>query len=263
MRFAFGRSVMTGWIGGRSRGGATACSSYHPLSLKGHLIASPRGVATPFWCLVRRLLMCLAGPPPSTLPNGSFSHQMPLNPDHDEVSADRMDSIAESAGRRLEGLHAKTYVADAGWRARVWTGSANATDAAFHGNVEFLVELGGKKGHCGVDETIGGQANRLGFRKLVESYEPSQEHSLEPTEAECIAQRLDRARRAIGGLRYTATCADVGSERWLLSLASAPIVTTVEPAVLAGIRATVRPVTLGRGSATALELDASTLRSQV
>src|SRR5215204_4564634 len=59
-----------------------------------------------------------------------------LNPDHDEVSADRMDSIAESAGRRLEGLHAKTYVADAGWRARVWTGSANATDAAFHGNVE-------------------------------------------------------------------------------------------------------------------------------
>jgi hypothetical protein len=181
--------------------------------------------------------------------------------DLDGVGVDRTESLAESADHRLEGLHAKTYVADAGWRARVWTGSANATDAAFHGNVEFLVELAGKKDRCGFHAAIGDQANRLGLRKLVESYEPAQEDALESTAAERIEQRLDRARRAIGGLRYTATCADVGSERWMLTLLGAAAVTTVDPAVLAGMRATVRPVTLGRGSATALELDASTVEA--
>jgi hypothetical protein len=120
------------------------------------------------------------------------------NPAHDEVGTDRTDSIAESAGHRLEGLHAKTYVADAGWRARVWTGSANATDAAFHGNVEFLVELGGK---------------------------------------------------------------NIGSERWRLTLAGVPTVASVEPATLEGISATVRPVTLGRGLATTLDLDAASLEA--
>ncbi|MCL4466059.1 MAG: phospholipase D family protein [Chloroflexi bacterium] len=53
------------------------------------------------------------------------------------------------------GLHAKLYVADAGWDARIWTGSANATDAAFRHNVEFLVGLQGKKSQCGVEATLG------------------------------------------------------------------------------------------------------------
>ena len=179
-----------------------------------------------------------------------------LDPDHDEVGAARTDSLAESADHRLEGLHAKTYVADVPWRARVWTGSANATDAAFHGNVEFLVELGGKKDRCGVDATIGKQADGLGLRKLTDAYEPSQEKPVGPTVAERIAERLDRARRAIGGCRFTATCADVGSERWRLAVEGVPTVTTVDSAILEDISATVRPVTLGRGSATTLKLDA-------
>jgi hypothetical protein len=55
----------------------------------------------------------------------------------------------------LAGLHAKTYVADQGWNASVWTGSANATAAAFRRNVEFLVELTGKKSTCGIDKILG------------------------------------------------------------------------------------------------------------
>lgn len=49
------------------------------------------------------------------------------------------------------GLHAKLYVADAGWDAHVWTGSANASNAAFSSNVEFVVQLTGKKSKVGVD----------------------------------------------------------------------------------------------------------------
>ena len=53
----------------------------------------------------------------------------------------------EAAGgiEELTGLHAKLYVADRGWKTHIWTGSANATDAAFKHNVEFLVELRGPR----------------------------------------------------------------------------------------------------------------------
>jgi hypothetical protein len=56
----------------------------------------------------------------------------------------------------LDGLHVKLYVADAGSEGKIWTGSANATDAAFGKNIEFLVELRGKKKFCGVDAVLNG-----------------------------------------------------------------------------------------------------------
>ena len=55
----------------------------------------------------------------------------------------------------LVGLHAKVYIADDGWNAHVWTGSANATNAGFSRNVELLVELIGKRSHCGVEAILG------------------------------------------------------------------------------------------------------------
>jgi len=73
----------------------------------------------------------------------------------------------------LDGLHAKLYVADAGTEGRVWTGSANATDAAFNRNVEFLVELRGRKKHCGVDAVLNGgketdDSKKEGLRSLLD-----------------------------------------------------------------------------------------------
>lgn len=67
-------------------------------------------------------------------------------PEDDKTITKELD-----VGTPLSGLHAKLYVADRGRYASVWTGSANATNAAFSRNVEFLVKLVGKKGKCGVD----------------------------------------------------------------------------------------------------------------
>jgi hypothetical protein len=64
----------------------------------------------------------------------------------------------------LVGLHAKVFVADAGWNAHVWTGSANATKAAFTRNVEFLVELQGKRKDCGIEATLGSSESGGGQR---------------------------------------------------------------------------------------------------
>ena len=54
----------------------------------------------------------------------------------------------------LSGLHAKLFIAETGWDAHIWTGSANATFNAFNMNVEFLVELVGKRSKVGIKKFI-------------------------------------------------------------------------------------------------------------
>jgi len=94
----------------------------------------------------------------------------------------------------LNGLHAKLYVADDGWNARTWTGSANATVSAFDGNVEFLVELIGKKSAVGVDAFLGKVTGSTSFRDLLEPYKqpevPPGNEELEALEKELDDLRL-------------------------------------------------------------------------
>ena len=68
----------------------------------------------------------------------------------------------------LTGLHAKLYVVEKGQTARVLVGSANATDAAFGGNVEILAELTGGRRALGIDAMVGADA---GFRRVLEPYQ--------------------------------------------------------------------------------------------
>jgi len=85
--------------------------------------------------------------------------------DEDEEEQDQEEGREDRI--RLEGLHAKLYVADAGWDANLWTGSANATEAAFARNVEFLVQLQGKKSECGIDAILESRGEEC-FRSLLQ-----------------------------------------------------------------------------------------------
>lgn len=76
-----------------------------------------------------------------------------------------LEEGVESSG--LSGLHAKAYVLDSGTRTRLILGSANATDAAFSGNVEFLVELSGRRSRIGVEKFAGAESP---FRTYLEPY---------------------------------------------------------------------------------------------
>ena len=67
----------------------------------------------------------------------------------------------------LAGLHAKTYVIERGHAAHLLLGSANATRAAFDGNIEFLVELVGTKSRLGIDTLVGQDAP---FRQMLADY---------------------------------------------------------------------------------------------
>lgn len=100
----------------------------------------------------------------------------------------------------LTGLHAKLYVADCGGRTRVWTGSANATQAAFSGNVEFLLELREPRHRFGVDKLLPPERDddaTLHFDNLLEKYRRPDD----PTEADPSAREAERlaeeARRRI------------------------------------------------------------------
>ena len=55
----------------------------------------------------------------------------------------------------LTNLHAKVFVIERARLAHVFVGSANATEAAFNGNVEFLCEIVGQVAKFGVDSLVG------------------------------------------------------------------------------------------------------------
>lgn len=65
-----------------------------------------------------------------------------------------LDALSDGSSA-LSGLHAKLWIADDGRTAHVWIGSANATDAAFGRNVEFLLQITGPRSRIGIEATLG------------------------------------------------------------------------------------------------------------
>lgn len=124
---------------------------------------------------------------------------------------------SETASRETppaRGLHAKLYIADDGWDAHVWTGSANASDAAFYSNVEILVQLTGAKARVGVDATLDGKGDGvMGLRSLLGTFVPPEE-PIEPTETEkTLDELLTKGARALARTEWIARVeASPGSE---------------------------------------------------
>jgi hypothetical protein len=73
----------------------------------------------------------------------------------DEAAALKDDDSLEAERGLLTGLHAKAYVTELGSRARLTVGSANATDAGWGRNIEFLVQMEGAKKNFGIETVVG------------------------------------------------------------------------------------------------------------
>jgi hypothetical protein len=122
-----------------------------------------------------------------------------------------VDSVAS-------GLHAKLYVADHGSNAHIWTGSANATTAAFERNVEFLVQLTGKRKALGVDATLDGRGGKGGLRALLASFTPPSE-PVQPTAASRrLEQRLHALRMQMARSRWVAVVGEEQASRFPFAL---------------------------------------------
>ena len=114
----------------------------------------------------------------------------------DDQRPDESDALDDAAPETLTGLHAKLYITDAGWKSSLWTGSANATSAAFSRNVEFLVELVGKKSDMGVEAFLKRLKGQTRFADLLHKFEPQEivvEKDAEARAAEKLAERVRAA----------------------------------------------------------------------
>ncbi len=122
--------------------------------------------------------------------------------DHDDASASPLGE-----------LHAKVVVIERAKRAHLFIGSANATGAAFGGNVEILVELAGGTAALGIDAVL----SDLG--KVLEPCEIMGDH--EPSEADELRRALDDLMRdaALASLEIQAT--EEGGGTWHLDITSA------------------------------------------
>lgn len=99
------------------------------------------------------------------------------------------DEAAEANTEILVGLHAKLYVVEYDRSARVLVGSANATDAAFGGNIEVLVELEGTRSGLGIATMLGDGAP---FLDLLEPHvrQESADNDEEDWELENLVRQL-------------------------------------------------------------------------
>ena len=91
-------------------------------------------------------------------------------------SENELDDSSNNNNIELTGLHAKLFVMESGWDVRWLLGSANATNAAFKGhNVEFMVELSGKRSRYGINKILGNQDDDASLLTLLKPYpEPEQ-----------------------------------------------------------------------------------------
>lgn len=124
----------------------------------------------------------------------------------DFAALEQTDEGASSGKDYLVGLHAKAYVVERGHAAHLLIGSANATGAAFDGNIEFLLELVGTKSKLGIETFLGDQAP---FRQMLLNYEAV--GGQQPSADEIADRQLEEALRALAMLRFKAAARPEGA----------------------------------------------------
>jgi len=127
-----------------------------------------------------------------------------------ELADESDDDAPAGKDEVLDGLHAKLFVIDHGWNASIFSGSFNATVHALQHNVEFMVELVGKKSRFGVEPFLRQVKGETTFADLLQTYDVNA-----PTvPADATAQQLDNLLQALkralaaAGPRLVVTAAD-------------------------------------------------------
>ncbi|MDN5758703.1 MAG: phospholipase D family protein [Tomitella sp.] len=125
------------------------------------------------------------------------------------VEAPSQSDDAPQPSGTLSGLHAKVYVVeptDTWTKARVLLGSSNATEPGLTKNVEFLVEVLGRREHLGVEQVLPSDGSSTkGIRPLVEPY--VRQAPIDRTE-EKTRRRLQHLLRSIAAIHHVVSISE-------------------------------------------------------
>jgi len=116
---------------------------------------------------------------------------------------------------KMFGLHAKLYLIDSGWNSTIWIGSANATQSAFSRNVEFLVEMTGKKSQVGVEEFL---SEEDGIGTLLADFPITELKSFDTKEEEDLQKRISIFGRLIASTRPIAKVVSITNDQFVVRL---------------------------------------------
>jgi len=151
----------------------------------------------------------------------------------------------QPAAPALVGLHAKLYVLDFGRDASVFTGSANATHAAFKRNVEFLTELRGKKGKLGVAAVLGEATDpaekkpgAASLADLLRPFKPGDGVAVEESTEDKFERLVDEIAKQLAEAELNAECQEAsdGSGFCVCLQPSRRTKVALDPAVVVSVR---------------------------
>lgn len=143
-----------------------------------------------------------------------------------ETSSDSSQKSELDKESNLSGLHAKLFIAETGWDAHVWTGSANATSNAFEMNVEFLVELVGKRSRVGIKRFMGEKEGdddkkkgNTTFRDLLFEYKSQEGPVKEDERKKRLERKLETITKQIANTNFRVlVISDIKKKTYTLQL---------------------------------------------
>ena len=178
-----------------------------------------------------------------------------LSPGASLDSREAEEEEEESNGRtaledqvEVAGLHAKLFLFENGREAMLFTGSANATLAAFQGNVEVLVELIGNAKDCGIASFLGPDDDPKleTLRSLLQEYRPPDDLEPDGNGERELERKADRLARMLGATRLIATVVDE-EQGWDMTLSGEL------PEIPVGAEVKVWPATLSAEAAVRID----------
>ena len=185
-----------------------------------------------------------------------------VGPSGDEERDPAMSAAAPAEPVELSGLHVKLFVMDQPYWSHIYTGSANATDAAFNANVEFLVEVKGRNTtNCADCLVAAPDGNAIGFGRLLEEYQPSSEPVPLPDDEEA-ARALEGIAMQIGSLRFRAEVGEPKDDVFPLRLTASGDLRAMRPHKGESLTIGVRPLSRGAGWAVAPTVDSGSFTAE-
>lgn len=115
----------------------------------------------------------------------------------------------------LTGLHAKLYAFERGHYTHVLVGSANATEAGWGGNDEFLVEIVGRRRDFGIDTLVGPDSE---FRRLLVQHHFGE--SVADDSVDDLRHRLERDLRGLAANKFVALISGSEAVGWRESVST-------------------------------------------